>query len=139
MFRTIDETLQVSAQIAPEDVATAAAQGIRTIINNRPDGEQPSQPTAAEIGAAAEAVGLAYVHIPVDHSGFSMEQVEAMAEALKQPAPVLAFCRSGTRSTFLWSLARAAAGDELAEITAKAGNAGYDVSPLLPMMETLRR
>jgi uncharacterized protein (TIGR01244 family) len=139
MFRTIDQTLQVSGQIAPEEVAVAAAQGIRTIINNRPDGEQPGQPTSAEIEAAATAAGLAYAHIPVDHSGFSMEQIEAMTAALEQPAPALAFCRSGTRSTFLWSLARAAAGDELAEITAKAGNAGYDVSPLTPMMESLRK
>jgi uncharacterized protein (TIGR01244 family) len=139
MFRTIDQTLQVSGQIAPEEVAVAAAQGIRTIINNRPDGEQPGQPTSAEIEAAATAAGLAYAHIPVDHSGFSMEQIEAMTSALEQPAPALAFCRSGTRSTFLWSLARAAAGDELAEITAKAGNAGYDVSPLTPMMESLRK
>ncbi len=139
MFRTIDQTLQVSGQITPAEVAVAAAQGIRTIINNRPDGEQPGQPTSAEIETAATAAGLAYVHIPVDHSGFSMEQIEAMTAALEQPAPALAFCRSGTRSTFLWSLARAAAGDELAEITAKAGNAGYDVSPLTPMMESLRK
>src|SRR5262249_22522321 len=105
MFRTIDETLQVAGQISPDDVATAAAQGIRTIINNRPDGEQPGQPTSAEIEAAATAAGLGYAHIPVDHSGFSMEQVEAMTAALEQPAPALAFCRSGTRSTFLWALA----------------------------------
>jgi uncharacterized protein (TIGR01244 family) len=139
MFRTIDETLQVSGQISPEDVATAATKGIRTIINNRPDGEQPGQPTSAEIEAAATAVGLAYVHIPVDHSGFSMAQVEAMTAALQQPAPALAFCRSGTRSTFLWSLARGLAGDEPTEIAAKAVKAGYDVSPLMPMIQSLRK
>jgi uncharacterized protein (TIGR01244 family) len=120
-------------------VATAAAQGIRTIINNRPDGEQPGQPTSAEIEAAATAAGLGYAHIPVDHSGFSMEQVEAMTAALAQPAPALAFCRSGTRSTFLWSLARGLAGDEPTEIAAKAANAGYDVSPLMPMIQSLRK
>ncbi|MGN6122148.1 MAG: TIGR01244 family sulfur transferase [Sphingomonas oligoaromativorans] len=138
MFRTIDETLQVAGQITPADVAAAAAQGIRTIINNRPDGEQPGQPTSAEIEAAATAAGLGYAHIPVDHSGFSMEQVEAMTAALAQPAPALAFCRSGTRSTFLWSLARGLAGDEPTEIAAKAANAGYDVSPLMPMIQSLR-
>jgi uncharacterized protein (TIGR01244 family) len=138
MFRTIDETLQVAGQITPADVAAAAAQGIRTIINNRPDGEQPGQPTSAEIEAAAMAAGLGYAHIPVDHSGFSMEQVEAMTAALAQPAPALAFCRSGTRSTFLWSLARGLAGDEPTEIAAKAANAGYDVSPLMPMIQSLR-
>jgi uncharacterized protein (TIGR01244 family) len=138
MFRTIDETILVAGQIAPGDIATAAAQGVRTIINNRPDGEQAGQPTSTEMEAAAQAVGLGYVHIPVDHSGFSIEQVEAMTAALALPGPALAFCRSGTRSTYLWSLARGAAGDEPAEIAAKAANAGYDVSGLLPMIEGLR-
>jgi len=139
MFRTIDETLLVAGQIAPEDVATAAAQGVRTIINNRPDGEQPGQPSAAAIEAAAMAAGLGYAHIPVDHSGFSMEQIEAMTAALAQPGPALAFCRSGTRSTFLWALARGLAGDEPAEIAAKAANAGYDVAPLMGMITSLQR
>jgi uncharacterized protein (TIGR01244 family) len=138
MFRTIDETISVAGQISPADVATAAAQGVRTIINNRPDGEQPGQPTAAEIEAAARAAGLDYVHIPIDHSGFSRDQVEAMTAALALPGPALAFCRSGTRSTNLWSLARGAAGDEPGEIATKAANAGYDVSGLLPMIESLR-
>jgi uncharacterized protein (TIGR01244 family) len=137
MFRTIDDTLLVAGQIAPEDVAAAAAQGVRTIINNRPDDEQPGQPSSAEMRRAAEAAGLGYVHVPVDHSGFSMAQVEAMTAALALPAPALAFCRSGTRSTFLWALARGAAGDEPAAIAAKAANAGYDVSPLMPMIESL--
>lgn len=139
MFRTIDETLLVAGQITPEDVATAAAQGVRTIINNRPDGEQPGQPSAAAIEAAAAAAGLGYAHIPVDHSGFSMEQIEAMTAALAQPGPALAFCRSGTRSTFLWALARGLAGDEPAEIAAKAANAGYDVTPLMGMITSLQR
>lgn len=139
MFRTIDETLLVAGQIAPEDVATAAAQGVRTIINNRPDGEQPGQPSSTAIEAAATAAGLGYAHIPVDHSGFSMEQIEAMTAALAQPGPALAFCRSGTRSTFLWALARGLAGDEPAAIAAKAANAGYDVAPLMPMITSLQR
>ena len=139
MFRTIDETLLVAGQISPEDIATAAAQGVRTIINNRPDGEQPGQPSAATIEAAATAAGLGYAHIPVDHSGFSMEQIEAMTTALAKPGPALAFCRSGTRSTFLWSLARGLAGDEPTEIAAKAANAGYDVSPLMGMIQSLRK
>ncbi len=139
MFRTIDETLLVAGQIAPEDLTAAAAKGVRTIINNRPDGEQPGQPGSATIEAAARAAGLGYVHIPVDHSGFSMAQIEAMAAALAEPGPALAFCRSGTRSTFLWALARGLAGDEPAEIAAKAANAGYDIAPLMPMIESLRR
>jgi uncharacterized protein (TIGR01244 family) len=138
MFRTIDDTVSVYGQLRPDDVTTAAELGFRTIVNNRPDGEEAGQPAAAEIEAAARAAGLAYVAIPVDHSGLSMPQVEAMAAVLaEQPGPVLAFCRSGTRSTNLWALARGLAGDEADQIVAKAANAGYDVSGLKPTLERL--
>lgn len=138
MFRTLDETIMVAGQIRPEDVAAAAGQGVRIVINNRPEGEEPGQPAGAEIEAAAAAAGLGYVAIPVDHSGFSVEQVDAMRAALAKPGPALAFCRSGTRSTYLWALARGAAGDEPAELKAKAGNAGYDISPLMGLIERSR-
>ena len=137
MFKTIDENVMVAGQIDPADVATAAAQGVRTIVNNRPEREEPGQPSGAAIEAAAAAAGLGYVAIPVDHSGFAMPQVDAMRAALAD-GPVLAFCRSGTRSTHLWALARGAEGDEPGEIAAKARNAGYDVSALLPTIERLR-
>ncbi|WP_419826635.1 TIGR01244 family sulfur transferase [Sphingomonas sp.] len=131
MFRTIDETLFVAGQITPEDVAEAARLGIRTIVNNRPDGEEPGQPTGAEIEAAARAAGLEYVAIPVDHAGLSMAQVEATRAALAKPGPTLAYCRSGTRSTNLWAATRALDGGDKGEIAANAGNAGYDVRGLL--------
>src|SRR4051812_103648 len=99
-MKQLNPGILVSGQIAPEDVAALAASGVRTIINNRPDGEEPGQPTSAEIEAAATAAGLSYRHIPVV-GGFSEAQVEAMADAL-DAGPVLAFCRSGTRSTYLW-------------------------------------
>jgi uncharacterized protein (TIGR01244 family) len=139
MFRTIDHMVSVYGQIRPEDVATAAQLGFRTIVNNRPDGEEAGQPAAAEIEAAATAAGLGYVAIPVDHSGLTMAQVEAMAATLDaQPGPVLAFCRSGTRSTNLWALARGLAGDDAETIAAKAANAGYDVSGLVPTIKRLQ-
>lgn len=101
------------------------------IVNNRPDGEEPGQPPGAEIEAAARAAGLAYRHIPVHPGGLSRDLVQAMTEAIDEAdGTVLAFCRSGTRSTYLWALARSqqgAPGDELIE---KAGAAGYDLSPL---------
>ncbi len=138
MFRTLDETIMVAGQIRPEDVAVAAGQGVRMVINNRPEGEEPGQPAGSEIAAAAAAAGLGYVAIPVDHSGFSVEQVDAMRAALAQGGPALAFCRSGTRSTYLWALARGAEGDAPAEIKAKAANAGYDITGVLPLIEQLR-
>lgn len=131
MFRTLDDRTHVFGQIDPADVATAKALGITTIINNRPDGEEPGQPSGAAIAAAARDAGLTYVAIPVDHSGFRPEQVTLMAEALAAAdGPVLAWCRSGTRSTFLWALAEASRGRDGADIAARARAAGYDLSPI---------
>lgn len=128
-MRRLDPTTFVSVrQLTPADVDEAAAQGIRLIVNNRPDGEEPGQPASAEIEAAARVAGLDYRHIPVAGS-FAPEQVEAMAEALER-GPVLAFCRTGTRSTFLWALARAARGAPAEESAAAAAAAGYDLGPI---------
>jgi len=128
-MRRLDQTTFVSVkQLGPGDVDEAAAAGIRLVVNNRPDGEEPGQPTSAEIEAAARAAGLDYRHIPVA-GGFPPDQVEAMARALEQ-GPVLAFCRTGTRSTFLWALARAARGAPADEVAAAAAAAGYDLAPI---------
>lgn len=130
-FRKLDDAFTAAGQIQPEDVAEAAAAGYRLVINNRPEGEEPGQPSAADIEVAAQAAGLGYVAIPVDHSGMRRDQVDAMKAALEQTdGPVLAFCRSGTRSTYLWTLARAEMGDAPAELIAKAGAQGYDVRAL---------
>jgi uncharacterized protein (TIGR01244 family) len=123
----------VSGQIAPDDVAAAANAGIRTIINNRPDGEEPGQPADAEIEAAAKAAGLGYRHIPVS-GGFSEAQVAAMADALDE-GPALAFCRSGTRSTCLWALARARQGRPAESILEAAAAAGYDLRPIAAYLQ----
>lgn len=131
MFRTLDDKVSVWGQIGAEEVAAAADAGFTTIVNNRPDGEEPGQPAGAEIAAAAAAAGLAYIAIPVDHSGFREDQAAAMAEALNSAdGPILAFCRSGTRSTFLWALARKRLGDDGDALVAKAAAAGYDLSPI---------
>lgn len=124
----LEEGVLVAGQIAPADVARAAAAGVRTIVNNRPDGEEPGQPLSAEIAAAAKAAGLDYRHIPVA-GGISAAQVEAMADAL-EAGPVLAFCRSGTRSTYLWALARAARGADGETLALRAAEAGFDLSPI---------
>ena len=135
MFRQLDEQMLVSGQIAPEDVADAAAQGVTMIVNNRPDGEIPGQPTSAQLEAAARAAGLGYRHIPVA-GGFLPTQVQEMTDALAEArGKVLAFCGSGRRSTFLWALARAQAGDDAEEIIGKAEAAGYDVTPLRDFLQ----
>ena len=132
MFRRLDETIMVAGQIAPEDIAEAKRLGATMVINNRPEGEQPGQPTSDEIAAAAQAAGLGYRAIPITPGGFSQDQVDAMREALDAaPGPVLAFCRSGTRSTFVWALARLAEGDDPVTLAEKASAQGYDITPLL--------
>ncbi|TZG26058.1 TIGR01244 family sulfur transferase [Sphingomonas montanisoli] len=135
MFRKIDDRISVFGQIRPEDVATAAAQGFTTIVNNRPEEEEAGQPAGDTIKAAAKEAGLAYVAIPITHAGFSIPQVDAMRKAIANAdGPILAFCRSGTRSTLLWALASAADGADPEEVARKAAAAGYDVSPVRPFM-----
>lgn len=135
MFRKLDETISVAGQITPADIAEAAAMGFTFVINNRPDDEQPGQPTAAEIEEAAKAAGLGYRAIPITHAGFSDNQVTAMQEALEAtPGPILAFCRSGTRSTLVWALARARMGDDAETLQSKAQAAGYDLGPIRSLL-----
>jgi uncharacterized protein (TIGR01244 family) len=138
MFRRLSDHLLASPQITPEDVATAASQGITLIVNNRPEGESDDQTPGAEIEAAATAAGMRYVAIPVTHAGFSEWQVEAMADALASAGgPVLAYCRSGTRSTLLWALAQASRGAEPETLAAQAAEAGYDIGPVRPLVDML--
>jgi uncharacterized protein (TIGR01244 family) len=126
-MKQLDSTTFVSGQIAPEEIASL---GVATVINNRPDGEEPGQPDSAAVAAAAQAAGIDYRHIPVA-GGISQPQVAEMADALAQAnGPVLAFCRSGTRSTYLWALARARLGDDAETLVQKAAAAGYDLSPV---------
>ena len=131
-FRRVTDRLSVSPQITPADVALAKAQGFTTIVNNRPDGEAPDQPPAAEIEAAAKAAGLAYVHIPVRGMP-TPEQVEATRAAiLNSEGPVLAFCRSGTRCINTWSIGERLAGGDRDELVRIGQAAGYDLSQVLP-------
>lgn len=138
MFRQISDTVFASPQITLAEVAEASAQGIRLIVNNRPEGESDDQTPGDEIEAAAKAAGIAYIAIPVTHAGFSEAQVKAMAEALDSAdGPVLAYCRSGTRSTLLWALAEASKGTNPAAIAAQAARAGYDIAPVRAVVDML--
>lgn len=137
-FRILSQQVLASPQIGAAEIAEAAAQGVTLVINNRPDGEDPSQPAGAEIEAAARAAGMDYLAIPITRAGFSQAQVEAMTGALAgAEGKVLAFCRTGTRSTLLWSLARAHEGDSPDAIALAAAQAGYDVSPVRPAIDML--
>ncbi|VVS96186.1 conserved hypothetical protein [Sphingomonas sp. EC-HK361] len=138
MIRPINESVAVAPQIAPEDIAAIKAAGYVAIVNNRPDGEEAGQPKGEAIRAAAETAGLGYTAIPVTQAGFSHPQLDAMAAALvAADGPVLAYCRSGTRSCNLWALAAAKAGRDPDLLTAQAAAAGYDLSGIRPMLDAL--
>lgn len=133
--RPISPNVWVSGQIQVADVATLKDMGFRAIVCNRPDGEEPGQPDWAEIAAAAEAAGLATAHIPVTPGQLGDGEALAFRDAVTGfDKPVLAFCRTGTRSTQLWSLA---ARDRLStdEVIRMAATAGYDLEPMRPRIE----
>jgi uncharacterized protein (TIGR01244 family) len=132
LFRRVTDQFSVSPQIAVGDVAQAAAQGVVLIINNRPDGEDPAQPQGAEIEAAARAAGLDYVAIPV-RGGPDAAQVQAQQKAVEAAqGPVLAYCRSGTRSIVTWAIGQAQAGTlDRQTLIALGAEAGYDLSSVL--------
>jgi uncharacterized protein (TIGR01244 family) len=130
-FRRVTDSFEVSPQITPDEARAAAAAGVVLIINNRPDGEQPGQPTNAEIEAAARAGGADYLYLPVVGRP-TPEQAKAQAAAVgAAKGPVLAFCRSGTRSITTWALGEAAAGHDKADLAKLGAEAGYDLSAAL--------
>lgn len=128
-FTPLARDFYVSPQIKPEDVEAAKAFGVTLIINNRPDGEALGQPKSADIAAAAKAAGIDYVEIPIRGLGVGPADLDAFDKAVAaHEGPVLAFCRTGTRSTIVRSYARARAGDAADAIIEEAAAAGYDIS-----------
>ena len=131
MKRTIiDERLSVAGQPTAGEIAAFGGEGVALLINNRPDGEEPGQPGSAAERAAAEAAGIAYLDLPVTGPTITREAVERFHAAVEAaPGPVVAHCRSGTRSLTLWALGEVLAGrlrrDEIAEFGARHG---FDLS-----------
>ena len=132
--KTLTDEIAVCAFVPPEKLAELAPR-FRTIVNNRPDSEEPGQPSSAELEAEARRLGLDYVHIPVIPGNISDEQVAAFGDALaNRKGPVLAFCKSGRRAATLWALsqARRRSADEILNAAAAAG---FDLSALKPKLE----
>lgn len=136
-IRALSTGFAAAPQITLDDVAAIKAAGFGFIVNNRPDGESADQTPGDDIEAAALDAGLGYCAIPIDQSGFTVEQVAALSALMVSPRPILAYCRSGTRSTNLWALASASRGVNIEEIIDVALGAGYDVRALRPAMEQL--
>ncbi|MGV6811717.1 MAG: TIGR01244 family sulfur transferase [Brevirhabdus sp.] len=127
--RKISDTLSVSAQITADDMAELANAGFKSVICNRPDGEGQDQPNFAEISAAAKAAGLEARYIPVTSGKVQDSDADDFAAAMADlPQPVLAYCRTGTRSTTLWALTEGQKGTDVSQIMSTAAAAGYDMS-----------
>jgi uncharacterized protein (TIGR01244 family) len=102
----LSEQFSVAGQITTEDLKVIAGQGFKSVINNRPDGEGgPDQPESDDLAAAAEALGLAYLYIPVISGSLTQQNVAEFQQACENlEGPTLLFCRTGARSTMLWNL-----------------------------------
>jgi uncharacterized protein (TIGR01244 family) len=131
-IRLVTADFSVSPQIALSDLTVAANQGVKRVICNRPDDEDAGQINSTEVRAAAEALGLTYAHIPVI-GGPTPDQVEEMHTAIAEAGgPVLAYCRSGTRSIVTWAIGQMVSGErEASELIALGTAAGYDLSSVL--------
>lgn len=123
----INSHFAVSAQLSVHDVAEAAKAGYTTIINNRPDFEAPDQPSGAQIEAACLSHGLAYFHAPTTAPTSPKDGAAMQAALASARGPVLAFCRSGTRSITLWAMVQASQGADIEPLIAAAQSAGYDL------------
>jgi len=136
----INDQLSVAGQIAPEEVTALVQQGFLTIINNRPDNEEPGQPAAATVQAEAERQGLQYHYQPVTTATISKADVTAFHNAvLRAQKPILAHCRSGTRCYLLWGLSQVLFDNASPlAIVAEATHKGYDLRVLPQLAEKMQ-
>lgn len=135
MIRELDDKTLVAGQLAPEDLAALKDQGVTLVVNNRPDNEDAGQPLSADMEAAAHAAGLDYRHIPIRY-GIGPSDVESMREAMHATGAgkLLAFCRSGNRSTLAWAVARAEDGAKAEELRQRAEAAGFNLGPVAHLL-----
>jgi uncharacterized protein (TIGR01244 family) len=135
MIRQLDDTTMVSGQLLPDQVAELKTHGVTMLVNNRPDNEDSGQPLSADFEAAAQAAGMEYRHIPIRY-GMGPSDVEAMRDAINATGEgkLLAFCRSGNRSTLAWAVARSEDGAEPDELHKCAEAAGFSLAPVAHLL-----
>lgn len=127
-IKKLSEQVSVTPQIEITDVDAIKAAGFRAIVCNRPDGEGADQPSFEEITKAAKVMGMEVRYVPIMSGMVSDEDVSAFSAALNElPRPILAYCRSGTRSATLWSF-HESENRPMPEILAATNSAGYDMS-----------
>ena len=123
--------LTAAGALSAADIEALAASGVKTIINNRPDGEDAGQLSADEASRISAAHGIAYHHIPFVAATLTSADIDAFDAVLKNtPQPVVAHCRSGTRSTMIWALTRMRQGEDPAALVALGARNGVDISAL---------
>ncbi len=133
-MRKLTDDVYVGGQVMPVDMEDLSARGIRTIINNRPEGEMPGQPGNEALEAAAKAAGIAYVWLPMA-GGLSMELIEGSIDAYSGlPGPKLAFCASGMRSVALWCFA-SVKDNGVDAVLKTASDAGYNLGHMRGALE----
>ena len=126
--------LTAAGALSRDDIEALAASGVKTIVNNRPDGEDPGQLPADEARSLCAAHGIAYHHIPFVAATLTRADVDAFEAVLTSaPQPVVAHCRSGTRSTMIWALTRLRQGEDPAALVALGARNGVDIAGL-PML-----
>ncbi|MGB0865253.1 MAG: TIGR01244 family sulfur transferase [Granulosicoccaceae bacterium] len=137
-FNKINDTFSVAPQLPPHALDAAAKEGFVAVICNRPDHEEPGQPTLEDQAKTATRAGLAFHAVPFDMSSLDRGVIDAFELALKSAdGPVLAYCRSGTRSTIAWCAVQLRAGRELESVLNDARSAGYELSAQAPLIQAL--
>lgn len=130
--KQLTEQLSVSGQITVADLESLKAAGIKSIICNRPDNEEPNQISHVHIEAATKENGMAFVFMPVISGQVTQDNVADFGRALTTlPQPVHAYCRSGMRCTSLWGLSETLKGADKPTILETAAQSGYDLSKVL--------
>ena len=128
----LSETLSVTGQISPDDLQAIAAAGFKSLVCNRPDAESPGQFSSQDIATAANAAGLKLAYLPVVSGSVRAQDGRDFGDLLTQlPGPVLAYCRSGTRSALLWALSQVGS-TPWPDLVHRAAQAGFNLTSLVP-------
>ncbi|SFC49850.1 sulfide:quinone oxidoreductase [Kushneria avicenniae] len=143
-IKSLDNRLSVTAQPRLDELEQLAARGFRTILSNRPRGENEDQPDPDALKDKAESLSMVWHQIPVRPGEYSQADIEAFEHILNNAqGPIVGFCRSGKRVTDLWALSQAAC-RPVQELIEAAGAIGHDLEPLRERLEqqasqTIRR
>ena len=134
----VEEGFYTSQQLTHDAFAALAKQGVKTIINNRPDGEGGFYPSSAEAEKLAKENGMEYRYVPVPHNGLTMETIDEFSKAAEElPAPRVAYCASAYRSTMMWALSNAARKKDADEIINACAQRGFNFASMRPTLMQL--